>query len=170
MSKNLTLAEKKATARKKLSKLQAIYDKTGVLSQKQSQEEYEQLLMLAEANIKSMTVTQAEEWAKDFIQMKPGEEPNNWAWRIVGQVDVHASNPRGPKTQKDSQIEVSEIYLRIIKIALKLEKLPSERLTKQNLDLLEARVQSICQGQFIAPPSRVSISTAIKSISKNMGR
>jgi len=69
--KNWTKDEKQKAPRKALNKLQAKLDKSGTLTPKEIEKQYAALALLADANVKMMTVDAAVRWAEDFVREHP---------------------------------------------------------------------------------------------------
>ena len=159
MAKNLTIAERREAALKRISKIAAKKgptppDSTALI---------DALGMLAEANIKTMSIEQAHQWAQEFTAEHPGTEAARWAWRMVGQVEAHQESPRGPRAGSAS-VEVSENCLRIVRAAARYERFGSKDLSKEEIDRLERRVASICDSQLMPHFDRQQIKQALKKI------
>lgn len=169
MAKNWTKAEKQEAARKALKKLQAKFDKSGALSPQEVEKQYAALDQLADVNLKTMTVEAAYEWAEEFVRAHPNPHAISWAWRMVGHVEAYSNAPRGPKPQAELP-EVDAIYFQIVRSALRLQKLPPLSLTKDQLDELEARVNSLCANQLLPKLERQSLRSVLREISTKKGR
>lgn len=95
MGSNKTLSQKKTIAQKTLKRLQSRDE----LTDKEVERQYKALYQLADANIKTMTVSQANEWAKDILATNPkaDQEFVAWVWRMVGRTEQASQNKRGPR-------------------------------------------------------------------------
>ena len=159
MTKNRTIAERKDAAQKRLSKIAGIE----TLAAPDIQAQYEALHMLAEAKIKSMSVEDAHKWASKFIEEHPEAEAAQWAWRMVGQVEAHQENQRGPKAGS-AAAQVSDSCAKVVRTAARLERFGSKSLSKGEIDKLQRRVISICDSQAIPHFDRQQIKQALKQI------
>lgn len=129
----------------------------------------DQLGVLAAANLKTMTASEARQWADEFTAERSDTQAALWAARMVGHVEAHQENPRGPKTSQTVE-EVAEGYLKIIATACRMEGVASAGLSKSEIDRLEQRVNSICDSQFTPRIERRQITQALKQIFDTKGR
>ena len=155
-----SIAELKDAAQKRLSKI-AKKEKLAKLTEVEINDQYDAMVKLAEANVKSMTKEQARQWARQFISEHPGEDAKEWAWCMVGRVDVHQESKPGPRP---GVAEVSEHCIKLVSTAARLEKLGSKNLSKDEFDKLVSRVVSLCKNELVAHFDRRQIRQALKHI------
>lgn len=121
---------------------------------------------LAVLNAKTMTVEEAQEWAREHVQQSPHHA--EWAWRFVGRVEQQRESRRGPKSDADQE-PPSDVYDPIVLKARQLCRHQGFDLNSEELGTLLLKVNRLSGTRMLPPINKQELRQILRRINKQKG-